>query len=308
MDTITVDENLHKSILMEMKKKLTTNNELTSKNIRINRCQKNISIVVVSVVMLACIMMIDPFRILRDSPIDDKDPATSGVFENATPRYEEAENVNINVRYEEPIDIHPSQLIRKPTEGKVRYGYFFSDKMIEIVKNDSDSVNRGVYWEEHEFSTDEIESALHISVNEPILPDGTYTMNHYVLTNAATKDTIGYRTVYYYFDESTLEFQSSYSLFYLSEPYFKWDEIEELNNVRNIDGKIAFDDFKEPASVQAKVPYLNRLVYAKDGIAIVLEVEADAVKEGANVDELKSKELYRNLYEQQISMMVSIIE
>jgi hypothetical protein len=214
-------------------------------------------------------------------------------------------NPNKNAVYHN-VDI--AKITRKTTLGKVPFGFFFRDKITDLVKEDLNNMNNRIYWEEQEYTKDDIEADFQIAIKSPVLPDGNYTTKQYVLKDKFGKDIIGYQTVYYYFDKETLDFQSSYSLFYFSEHNFKWDDVKQIQNVNIVDKKINMEAFEESTNLNAKLPHIRRLIYLEDGVAIAIEAEADIVMEGSIIDAAKSLEKYNEVDKQLVNMMKSLIE
>lgn len=152
-----------------------------------------------------------------------------------------------------------------------------------------------------------MEADLKISIKEPILPAGDYTIEQSVLIDEATGQIIAYRTIYYFFDKNTMEFQKYFSVFYFSDQNFKSDVVEYMNRVRVMDGKIMMDDFPEPTNVYLRMPHKRELVYMDNGVAIVIEVEAEAIQVDGIVDKERSLERYKQTEQQLIDIMKSII-
>ena len=133
-------------------------------------------------------------------------------------------------------------------------------------------------WEEHKYTKNDVQSALHTSVvKDPVLPDGDYTTNQYVLVDEATGSIIAYQTVYYYFDKNTLEFQNRFSVFYFTEQHFKSDLLEKMKNVSITKEEISISGLPEPTNVHVKVPHVRKLLYVKNGISIVVEADRKSV-------------------------------
>lgn len=214
-------------------------------------------------------------------------------------------NPNKNAVYHN-VDI--AKITRKTTLGKVPFGFFFRDKITDLVKEDLNSMTNRIYWEEQEYTKDDIEADFQIAIKSPVLPDGNYTTKQYVLKDKFGKDIIGYQTVYYYFDKETLDFQSSYSLFYLTEHNFKWDDVKQIQNVSITDGEINIDNFEEISDLNAKTPHLRRLLYLEDNVAIVIEAETYAAIENNIIDRAKSLEKYSEVDKQLENMMKSLIK
>ena len=202
-------------------------------------------------------------------------------------------------------NIDVSQIIRQKYDAEVPFGFFFDDKLL-LMKKDLD-IN--LYWNEQQFTKEDIESSLHISIINPILPDGDYTTKQYVLVDDATGKAVAYLTAYYYFNKDTMNFQNSFSLFYFAEDYFNAAEIEQTQNVTKSDGETHIDELSPTTKVNAKgLPHVRKLVYLENGIGIATEAEADTVTTGSKVDEEKSLELYKQTDEQLITLMTSLIQ
>lgn len=204
-------------------------------------------------------------------------------------------------------DIDIAQIIRQPFSDKLKYGFWFDQKLMMMAKNETGiDINNGVIWEEQKFTKNDVESSLSILIVDPILPEGDYTTSQSVLVDAATKKIIAYRTTYYYFDRNTKEFQNSFSIFYFTENNFNAEEIKMMQNVSETEREIQISDFVSPADVHVKMPHVNKLVFLQNGAGIVIEAEADVVVDGSNIDKEKSLERFKETNGQLISLMKSI--
>lgn len=204
-------------------------------------------------------------------------------------------------------DIDIAQIIRQPLSEKLKYGFWFHQKLMLMAKNETGiDINNGVIWEEQKFTKNDVESSLSISIVDPILPEGDYTTSQSVLVDVATKKITAYRTIYYYFDKNTKEFQNSFSTFYFAENHFNAEEIKKMQNVSETEGEIQIGDFASPTYAHAKMPYINKLVFLRNGAGIVIEAEADVVMNGSNIDEDKSLERFKETNNQLIALMKSI--
>lgn len=190
-------------------------------------------------------------------------------------------------------DFDASQLIRPISLVKVPFGFFFNNKLMELVRINSGIKNNGVHWEEHKYTKNDVESALQTSVKDPNLPNGDYTIKQYVLVDEVTENIIAYQTVYYYFNINTLEFLNNFSVFYFAEQYFKSDELDQMKNVNIKNEEICISDFLEPTNVHVKVPHVRKLVYIENGISVVIEAEVDFILEDSVVNIQKSLERYK---------------
>ncbi|HHV08710.1 MAG TPA: hypothetical protein GXX75_00330 [Clostridiales bacterium] len=200
-------------------------------------------------------------------------------------------------------DIDISQIARQEYEAKVPEGFIFMQRL-RLMKKDFRDFNIDSHWDEQaRFTKEDIESSLHISIIDPVLPKGDYTTTQGVLVDDATDETIAYRTDYYYFNKDTLEFQNRFSIFYFAADYFNATEIERMQNVTRTDGEVHIDDFVLAADAHFKMPHVRKLVYLENGVGIVMEAEAAAVITGGQVDQEKSLGRYAQTDKQLITLM-----
>ena len=300
MDDLSVNETLHEKIM----------NRLEQKSVRqrivINSYRKYIAVITSVAVVLVLFISIYPYRNISNIIPDVSDPNIPSTTGNSNELQDEYETITESGAVCHDIDA--SQLIRQMTPAKVPFGFVFSNKLTDLIRNDSGIMNNGVRWKEQQYTEDDLESNLQILIKDPVLPDGDYTVKRYILVEETTENIIAYRTVYYYFDKNTLGFQNSFSFFYFAEQHFKLDELEQMKNVSKIDGEISISDFPEQTNVHVKIPHVRKLIYLENGISIVIEAEADAVLEGNIVDVIKSLERYEQIDKQLIDMMKSLIE
>ena len=300
MDNLSVDETLHEKIMNRLTQRSTRRHIVT------NNFRKYISVAACATVMLIFVISIYPhMNIWNITPNESESniPNTTG---DSNPLQDRSDTKGQSGAVYHDVDA--SQIIRQTTSAKVPFGFVFNNKLRDLVRINSDIKNNGVRWEEQKYTKDDVESALQISIKDPVLPDGDYTVKQYVLVDEVTDNIIAYQTVYYYFDKNILEFQNRFSVFYFAEQYFKSDELERLKNVSRIDGKINISDFPEPTNVHVKIPHVRKLVYLENGVAIVIEAEADVVQDGSIVDKEKSIEKYKQTDKQLIDIMKSLIE
>jgi hypothetical protein len=149
---------------------------------------------------------------------------------------------------------------------------------------------------------------LHISIVDPVLPNGDYTTTQAVLVDDATNEIMAYRTSYYYFNKDTMEFQNSFSIFYFAEDHFNAKEIEQMQNVTKSNGEIHIDDFSPSTNAYVRYPHVRKLVYLENGAGTAIEAEADIVTTEGKVDQEKSLERYGQTDKQLIALMKSILE
>ena len=83
-----------------------------------------------------------------------------------------------------------SKLIRPTVSAKVPYGFVFNNKLKKLAIVHEGMKTNGVRWEKQAFAREEGESALHISVKDPLLPDGDYTLEQYVLVDEVSGQTL----------------------------------------------------------------------------------------------------------------------
>ena len=237
---------------------------------------------------------------------DENKPNISSTTENSNEQHDKPDFVaDSGAEY---YDVDASQLNRRPFSGKVPWGYWFHQRLITLNKNEAgiDMMN-GANWEEQKFTKNDVESAIQISIKDPALPDGDYTIEQSVLIDETTEKAIAYRTIYYFFDKNTMDFQNSFSVFYFANKHFKLDELESLKNVSRNEGEINISGFAERTNVHVKLPYVRKLVFVENGISIVVEAEADIVMDGSVVDEEKTLVRYKQTDKQLIGMMKSLI-
>lgn len=204
-------------------------------------------------------------------------------------------------------DIDISQIIMQDYESKVPVGFIFKQKLMLIKKDFQDS-NIDSHWDEQaQFTNNDIESSLNISIIDPVLPEGDYTTTQAVLVDDATDEIIAYLTDYYYFNKDTMEFQNRFSLFYFAEEHFNVEEIERMQNVTKTDGEIHIDDFVLPTNAHFKMPHVRKLLYLENGVSIVIEAEASAVTTEGKVDQEESLERYEQIDKQLIALMKSVL-
>jgi hypothetical protein len=299
MDNLSVDETLHEKIMDRLAQRSTRRHNVTNnfrKYIFVAACAAEL-IFVVSIYPYMSIWNVAP------NGSESNIPNTTGDLNSLQDKtYTKGQSGAVY------HDVDASKIIRQLTSAKVPFGFVFNNKLIDLVKINSVIKNNGVRWEDQEYTKDDVESALQISIKDPVLPDGDYTVKQYVLVDEVTDNIIAYQTAYYYFDKNTLEFQNRFSVFYFAEQYFKSDVLEQIKNVSITDEEISIGDFSEPINVHVKMPHVRKLVYVENGISIVVEAEADVVMDGGIVDEDKSLERYKQTDKQLIDMMKSLIE
>lgn len=300
MDNLSVDETLHEKIMNRLTQRSTRRHIVT------NNFRKYISMAACAAVMLIFVISIYPHMNIWNITTNESEsniPNTTRDLNSLQDRsYTKGQSGAVY------HDVDASKIIRQLTSAKVPFGFVFNNKLIDLVKINSVIKNNGVRWEDQEYTKDDVESALQISIKDPVLPDGDYTVKQYVLVDEVTDNIIAYQTAYYYFDKNTLEFQNRFSVFYFAEQYFKSDVLEQIKNVSITDEEISIGDFSEPINVHVKMPHVRKLVYVENGISIVVEAEADVVMDGGIVDEDKSLERYKQTDKQLIDMMKSLIE
>ncbi|KPU46069.1 hypothetical protein OXPF_05520 [Oxobacter pfennigii] len=200
-------------------------------------------------------------------------------------------------------DIDISQITRQEYKAKVPEGFIFKQKL-RLMKKDFQDFNIDSHWDEQaHFTEEDIESSLHISIIDPVLPRGDYTTTQGVLVDDATDEIIAYRTDYYYFNKDTMEFQNRFSIFYFGAAHFNTAEIEQMQNVTKTDGEVHIDDLVLPTNAHFKMPHVRKLVYLENGVGTAMEAEADAVITGGKVDQEKSLERYAQADKQLITLM-----
>ncbi len=207
-------------------------------------------------------------------------------------------------------DVEISELIRSAAPGKVPASFWFSNRLMAFAKNETGiNRNNGVRWDKQaNFTKEDMETALHITVTNPVLPSGDYTTEQSVLVDEATGKIIAYQTVYYFFDKDTMELQHSFRIFYLSTNNFVQDSFEQSDNIVLRKGAVHINEFVPVPRADAKIPHVRHLVYLNNSIAIVIEGETDAILTGDMVDQEKSLEKYEQLDKELISMMESLIK
>jgi len=129
-----------------------------------------------------------------------------------------------------------------------------------------------------------------------------------VLKNGVTGKLVAYKTTYIYFNKDTMEFERSFSVFYLALDAFEKNAFEQSENIVHEKGKINILDFPELLNVHFKIPCMRSLTYINNGIAIITESEMDFIltDDGA-VDEVKTLEKYGQNDKDFINVMKSII-
>ncbi|MDD2235226.1 MAG: hypothetical protein PHZ11_09080 [Desulfitobacteriaceae bacterium] len=196
------------------------------------------------------------------------------------------------------IDI--SQIIMHDYEAKVPIGFIFKHKLRMMRKD----LSIGSHWDDQaQFTKKDIESALSISVTDPVLPEGDYTTTQAVLVDDAMDEIIAYRTDYYYFNKDTMEFQKRFSFFYFAEEHFNAEEIERMQNVTKTDSEIHIDDFVLPTNAHFKMPHVRKLLYLENSVSIVIEAEAGIVTTEGKIDQEKSLERYEQTDKQLIALI-----
>lgn len=261
---------------------------------------KYVSIAVCAVMLLITFIGVQPYINNNNSII----PNESGLNQPyvQTPTSSKPDTTEQSGAVYHNIDI--SQIIRQAYEIKVPFGFFFDHRLMSAKKE----IGIGSHWDEQaQFTKEDIESSLHISIIDPILPDGDYTTKQGVLVDDTTDEIIAYRTVYYYFNKDTMEFQNSFSIFYFAEDHFNEEEIEQMQNVAKSNGEIYIDDFSPTTNAYAKVPHVRKLVYLENNVGIVIEAVADAVTTGGKVEQEKSLKRYEQADKQIIALMKSLI-
>lgn len=299
MDKLSVDETLHGRIMYRLTQAHTRQHADTNnlrKYIFTAACVTAILFFVAGVYLRINIWNTTPNRISSNIPNTTAEPELhrdkSDTLQQGSAVYH---------------DVDASELIRQASSGKIPYGFFFNNRLIELVNTNPGTKNNGVRWEERKYTKSDVESALQTSVKNPDLPDGDYTVKQYVLVDNATKNVIAYQTAYYYFNKDTLEFRNRFSVFYFADQYFRTDALEHMKNTSISNDGIFISNFPKPANVHAKVPYVSKLVYAKNDVLVVIEAEADFVQEDGVVDKEKSLERYRQTDKELVEIMKSLI-
>jgi hypothetical protein len=286
MDSIRVNDDLHKRIMLNISNK--GQGETKVRGFREILLKKYVPAIALAAVMLLAIVGISDY------------------FADNTKIYDQ-----LNSTAQVPATYHDqdiSQLVGLMSYDKFPFGYLLSNKLIELAVVDSNAINNGVAWMEGEFSADELESALAIATVTPELPGGDYTTRQSVLTGVETGDVIAYQTEYIFFDTSTLKFISRFSLVYLVAECFDASGLTEMVNVTVDGASVSIDEFIEPVVVHNKFPHVRKLVYMQDGVAVALEAETVLVEENGIIDYERSVERFKMADQELVEFMKSLVK
>ena len=204
-----------------------------------------------------------------------------------------------------------SELVWNGPSGAVPFWFWFSNRLMEFAKNETGiNLNNGVRWDKGaSFTSSEVEMALQIVINEPVLPHGDYTTEQSLLVDEATDKIIAYKTAYYFFDKSTKEVQYSFSVFYMAIDDFKPNSFAQSENIVLVDGISRVNGFPVVSYSPGRISHVRCLTYLENGIAIVVEAEARPVLTGnGEVDEAESLEKYEQLDKALVNMMEALIK
>ena len=179
----------------------------------------------------------------------------------------------------------------------------FKDKLTEYLYYSG----KVVRWETRDFTKQDVETAMQVSLTDPALPNGDYTTVQSVLEDATSGNIIAYQTVYYYYNIDTMVFQRSFSVFYFSRAYVN-DNLKQSDNITNIDGVIQIGNFTSVPNADTKLPHVRELVYFQNDIAVVLEAETDVLLINDTIDEVESLLNYTRVDYQTIDIMKSLIK
>jgi len=292
LDGVEVPPRLEVQTLRRIREK----SKITFFNFRLN--MKYVSIAACVVVLVIAFIGVQPY-INNNSFI----PSENGLSQ---PGVQAPSSSNPNIPGQSGAVYHNidiSQIVRQPYEARVPASYYFQN-WLQFIKKDAGIRLR---WKGQHFTKDDIKSALHIFIIEPVLPKGDYTTTQSVLVDDATGEVVAFRIDYYYYNKDTLEFQNRFSLFYFLVNYFNAEELDQIQNVTKSNGEIHIDDFSPSTNVYAKVPHIRKLIYLENSVGIAIEAEADIVTTNGKVDEEKSRERYEETDKQLIDLMKSII-
>lgn len=178
---------------------------------------------------------------------------------------------------------------------------------MDLARLNPGMTNRGLRWIAQGFTNEELGSALRMTIKEPDLPAGDYTLDQEVLVDEVTGSVIACQAVYTYFDPDNLAFQKKFSIFNFPDHYFDQAELESMRNTHLANEKIVVDPFPEPGPAHVKIPHVRRLVYVEQGVVLVIEAETDLVEGEGLVDQKKSLERYRQTDKELLDLMGSLL-
>ncbi|NLA95344.1 MAG: hypothetical protein GX838_00655 [Clostridiaceae bacterium] len=299
MDSLSVDPALHKKIMEGLSRGAIHQRTVISKPGKF--VPVAVGTAAVLIVFFGVYLLLNPSKL----PTHDGQPGIPGRSESPDPDQSQPGMTEQGRARCHDLDI--SRLTRSADSSKVPFGFFFNHRLMDLARLNPGMTNRGLRWVAQGFTNEELGSALGMTIKEPDLPAGDYTLDQEVLVDEVSGTVIAYQTVYTYFDPVTLAFQKQFSIFYFPDHYFDQAELESMRNARLANEKILVDPFPEPAPAHVKIPHVRRLVYVEQGVALVIEAETDLVVPEGPVDQEKSLERYGQTDKELLDLMGSLI-
>jgi hypothetical protein len=322
LDSIAVDLAQHQRTMRRLEKELC----LPQKS---HTMQRYVWAATCLAVLTVCVWMVytpnAPARINTDADTVISVPDDSIVTDSGLPSDEDAlfpglPDEERGVVYH---DIDPTLLNYQGESVGAPYGYWFTQKLTLLANNETNiDLNNGVRWENAQFEREEVENDLHISLNDPVLPNGDCIVWQSVLIDEATGRIIAYKTSYTFFTMETMTFQRSFDVFiFLLDNFQRRDigvsEFEQSENIVDENGEIAILDFPPVTGADVanayysyRVSRLRTLVYFNGGIAIVVEANTAPAFVGDtvdDVDEANTAQKYGQSDKDLIAIMQSLI-
>jgi|LSQX01.2.fsa_nt_gb hypothetical protein len=299
MDSLSVDPLLHKKIMEGLSRDVVHWPTITNKRG-----------IFVPVAVGAAAVFIVFFGVIshlnREKSLPhESQPMITGASESSSPDQSQSGMTEQDgARYH---DLDLSRITRPADSSKVPYSFFFNYRLMDLAQLNPGVTNRGLRWAAQGFTDEELGSALRMTIKEPDLPAGDYTVDQEVLVDEVAGTVIAYQTIYTYFDPDTLAFKKKFSIFYFPDHYFDQAELESMRNTRLANEKILVDPFPEPGPVHVKVPHVRKLVYVEQGVALVIEAETHLVEGEGPVDQERSLDRYRQMDKELLDMMGSLL-
>jgi hypothetical protein len=166
MDNLSVDETLHEKIMNRLTQRSTRRHIVT------NNFRKYISMAACAAVMLIFVVSIYPHMNIWNITTNESESNIPNTTRDSNPLQDRSYTKGQSGAVYHDVDA--SKIIRQSTSAKVPFGFVFNNKLIDLVKINSGIKNNGVRWEEQKYTKDDVESALQISIKDPVLPDGDY--------------------------------------------------------------------------------------------------------------------------------------
>lgn len=298
MDSLSVDPVLHKKIMEGLSRRAGHQPAIR------NKLGKFVPVAASAAVLVVFFGVFSHLNREKSLPHESQ-PMITGASERSSPDQSQAGMTEQGrARYH---DLDLSRITRPADSSKVPYSFFFNYRLMDLVQLNPSVTNRGLRWVAHGFTDEELGSALPMTIKEPDLPAGDYTVDQEVLVDEVAGTVIAYQTIYTYFDPDTLAFKKKFSIFYFPDHYFDQAELESMRNTRLANEKILVDPFPEPGPAHVKVPHVRKLVYVEEGVALVIEAETHLVEGEGPVDQDRGLERYRQMDKELLDLMASLL-